>query len=259
MGAGVSDEHIMQRHQERLSAEQLVHLFSWGMNRLSEKKPMYRNAILHVDETDIFIRAHLVSVFFLEMIDLSRFLADKDKGKIMFPTSESKRENNKVENLQLFICTFRLLKSTQERDGAVMLWKNNYELGVPQVDAQHQELFRRVDLFLKVLRSEECWEEKVPKINETLEFMKKYVVEHFHDEEEYQRSINYPGYEAHKRIHNDMVNYVVEVCRQYEQSNNNEELMQQFGGRLLAWLINHVAAEDQRIADYAKRRSGNEG
>jgi hemerythrin len=35
--------------------------------------------------------------------------------------------------------------------------------------------------------------------------------------------------------------------------------MQQFGGKLLSWLINHVAAEDQLIADYAKKEglSGN--
>jgi hemerythrin len=141
-----------------------------------------------------------------------------------------------------------------------MLWKDKYELGVPMIDAQHKELFRRVETFLKVLRSKDYWNEKIPKINETLEFMKRYVVEHFRDEEEYQRSINYPGYEVHKQIHNGMVNYVQKVSEQFEQSSNNEDLMQQFGGRLMAWLINHVAAEDQRIADFAIKKgvSGNE-
>ncbi len=140
-----------------------------------------------------------------------------------------------------------------------MLWKDNYELGVPLIDAQHKELFKRVGSFLQVLRSGGSWDEKIPKINETLEFMKRYVVEHFQAEEEYQRSINYPGYKFHKQIHDDMVNYVQEVSKQYEQSQNDEQLMQQFGGRLLAWLINHVAAEDQRIAEYAKKKgmSGN--
>ncbi|NLL45348.1 MAG: hemerythrin family protein [Clostridiales bacterium] len=140
-----------------------------------------------------------------------------------------------------------------------MLWKDKYELGVPQIDAQHKELFRRVESFLQALRSGDSWDEKIPKINETLEFMKKYVVEHFHDEEEYQKSVNFPGYEAHKQLHIGMVNYVQEVAKQYEQSNNNEDLMQQFGGRLLSWLINHVAAEDQLIADYVIKRgvSGN--
>ncbi len=142
-----------------------------------------------------------------------------------------------------------------------MLWKDNYELGVPLIDAQHKELFRRVESFLQVLRSEVCWDEKVQKVNETLEFMKGYVVEHFRDEEEYQRSIGYSRYEAHKQIHTGMVDYVLDFSKQYEQSNNDEQLIQQFGGRLLAWLINHVAAEDQRIADYATKKgmSGNEG
>jgi hemerythrin len=140
------------------------------------------------------------------------------------------------------------------RDGNSMLWKDKYELGVSQIDAQHKELFRRVESFMQTLRSAGNWEEKVPKLNETLEFMKTYVVEHFRDEEEYQKSICYPGYEAHKQIHTGMVNYVLEVSKQYEDSNFNEQLMQQFGGKLLAWLINHVAAEDQRIADYAIKK-----
>ncbi len=135
-----------------------------------------------------------------------------------------------------------------------MLWKDNYELGVPRIDEQHKELFRRVESFYQVLRSSDPWEEKVLKVNETLEFMKGYVVEHFRDEEEYQQSIHYPGYEDHKKLHIGMVDYVLEFTKQYEQSNNSELLMQQFGGRLLAWLINHVAAEDQRIADYAKEK-----
>ncbi len=140
-----------------------------------------------------------------------------------------------------------------------MLWKDIYELGVPAIDAQHKELFSRVEAFLQVLRSKESWEEKLPKINETLEFMKGYVVEHFHDEEEYQKKINYPKYEAHKQVHIGMVDYVLEVSKQFEESDNNENLMQQFGGKLLSWLINHVAAEDQQIADYAKKEgvSGN--
>jgi hemerythrin len=135
-----------------------------------------------------------------------------------------------------------------------MLWRDKYELGVPLIDEQHKELFRRVESFLQVLRSEAKWDEKVQKVNETLEFMKGYVVEHFRDEEEYQQSIGYPGYEAHKQIHIGMVNYVLDFSKQYEQSNNDEQLIQQFGGKLLAWLINHVAAEDQCIADYAIKK-----
>ncbi|MDQ7094644.1 hemerythrin family protein [Desulfosporosinus sp. PR] len=135
-----------------------------------------------------------------------------------------------------------------------MLWKDKYELGVPVVDNQHKELFRRVEAFMQTLRSSVSWEEKVQHVNETLEFMKGYVVDHFRDEERYQQGIGYPGYEAHKQIHTNMVNYVLQVSAEYERRGFDEQLMQQFAGKLLAWLINHVAAEDQRIADYAQEK-----
>ncbi len=135
-----------------------------------------------------------------------------------------------------------------------MLWKEKYELGVPLIDTQHRELFMRVDAFMQTLRSPVSWEEKVDKVNETLAFMKDYVVTHFRDEEAYQKKIGYPGLEEHTAIHSGMVAYVVEVATQYEQEGYNEKLMQQFGGKLLAWLINHVASEDQQISSYAKAK-----
>ncbi len=132
-----------------------------------------------------------------------------------------------------------------------MLWRDKYALGVPVVDAQHRELFQRVETFVTTLRSSATWEEKVQRVNETLEFMKAYVVEHFRDEEAYQQEIGYPGFEAHKKIHDNMVSYVLEVSGEYERAGCDEQMMQRLAGKLLAWLINHVAAEDQRIADYA--------
>lgn len=135
-----------------------------------------------------------------------------------------------------------------------MIWKEKYAVGVPVIDVQHEELFRRVTNFVTTLRSGGDWAEKEQSVNDTLDFMKAYVVEHFRDEEAYQRGIGYPGFEAHRKIHADMVRYVGEVAAEYEISPAKEQLMQQFAGRLLAWLINHVTAEDQKIADYDRKR-----
>lgn len=137
-----------------------------------------------------------------------------------------------------------------------MFWKEKYEIGVPEVDAQHRELFARAGSFLKTLRSDRPWEEKVNKVNETVAFMKDYVVTHFHDEEAYQEEIGYPEREQHKKIHDGMVAYVAEISEQYEKYGFKEIHMQQFAGKLVTWLVNHVVAEDQKIADYARSREG---
>ena len=133
-----------------------------------------------------------------------------------------------------------------------MLWKEKYRIGVPQIDEQHEELFKRVNDFVTTLRSEGEWNKKINKVNETLNFMKDYVVEHFRDEEQLQESIGYPDAQPHKLLHVNMVNYVVEISEKYENEGYKEELMQQFAGKLLAWLINHVAASDMKIAEYHK-------
>ena len=66
-----------------------------------------------------------------------------------------------------------------------MLWKEKYQVGVPLIDEQHEELFKRVNNFIEIIRSGDSWQDKVQSVNETLEFMKLYVVEHFRDEEKY--------------------------------------------------------------------------
>ena len=135
-----------------------------------------------------------------------------------------------------------------------MIWKDKYMLGVPLIDEQHQELFRRVTDFVEIVRKPIPWEQKTEQVGKTLEFMKDYVVTHFRDEENLQRQLGYPEMESHRKIHQDMVAYVAQVAREYEEKGYQEQLMQQFAGKLLAWLINHVASEDQKIADYAKRK-----
>ena len=141
-----------------------------------------------------------------------------------------------------------------------MIWKEKYKVGVELIDQQHEELFKRVTEFVETLRSPVEWNEKVDQVNRTLEFMKNYVVTHFRDEEAYQKKIGYEELENHTKIHNDMVQYVSDVAEEYAVKGFDEQLMQQFAGKLLAWLINHVTVEDQKIADYAEKRQvkGNE-
>lgn len=137
-----------------------------------------------------------------------------------------------------------------------MMWKEKYRIGVDLIDEQHKELFARVADFVSALREAAPWEDKLPKVKETLTFMQDYVVTHFNDEEEYQSSIGYPGFAQHHMIHEAFTDEVAEFGEKFANDPNNEELVQQFAGKLLAWLINHVASSDQRIAEYVRSQGG---
>ncbi|NSW92302.1 MAG: hemerythrin family protein [Firmicutes bacterium] len=134
-----------------------------------------------------------------------------------------------------------------------MMWKEMYRIGVDKIDEQHQELFRRVEEFLRAVKGAGQWEEKLAKVKDTLAFMQGYVVEHFQNEEEYQREINYPGYEQHHKIHEEFKFEVNKYAQKFAEKGYTEEFAQEFAGKLMTWLINHVAMTDQKIGQYVRK------
>ena len=137
-----------------------------------------------------------------------------------------------------------------------MMWKEKYKIGVPLIDQQHEELFNRVSDFIQTIRKEGAWEAKLEKIKETMAFMQEYVVVHFDEEEVYQAQIKYPDLENHKHAHAKFKEAVNGYVNRLDQEDYSEELMQEFGGKLMAWLIMHVAATDQKIGEYVEAQGG---
>jgi hemerythrin len=135
-----------------------------------------------------------------------------------------------------------------------MIWKEEYKIGVALIDKQHEELFSRVTAFVETVQSDKIWNEKMNKVNDTLEYMKDYVVTHFQEEEAYQKEIGYPEAEQHRKKHQDMISYIRMIAGQNEINGCKEIVMQQFAGRIVTWLVNHVVGEDHKVAEFTKNR-----
>ena len=132
-----------------------------------------------------------------------------------------------------------------------MIWRDNLKIGVDTIDEQHRELFKRFNDFIQVVRSDDySQKKKKEKIAETLSFLADYVVTHFDSEEAIQQKHNYPNYEEHHQAHEDFKAKVANFKERFEKEEYNEDLVQEFSGQVLTWLINHVADEDQKIADH---------
>ncbi|HZJ85038.1 MAG TPA: hemerythrin family protein [Syntrophomonadaceae bacterium] len=136
-----------------------------------------------------------------------------------------------------------------------MMWKEKYKIGVELVDGQHKELFNRISDFVKIVQDKKSsWDEKVNQVKETMYFMQDYVVTHFADEEKYMAEIDYPELEEHKKIHADFKAGVFNYVNRLETEGYSEELAQEFGAKIMAWLIMHVAATDQKIGAYVRSK-----
>lgn len=126
------------------------------------------------------------------------------------------------------------------------MWREEYRLGIESIDKQHIELFSMVEELLEVIKKDKERTEKEKYAN-SIKFMKKYVVKHFYDEEKYQESIHYSGIKEHKAAHRDFTQKVLEYEERLKETDFSREMVKEFSGMLVTWLIYHVAGEDQKI------------
>lgn len=134
------------------------------------------------------------------------------------------------------------------------MWKERYKIGVDLIDDQHKELFSILSNFIQTVQNDSPWEEKMEKAKETMFFMNDYVVKHFDEEEKYQEEINYPYIEEHKLAHAKFKEGIQDYVNIFNQGGFTEEKMQEFSGKLMAWLIMHVGHMDQKIGEYVKSK-----
>jgi len=129
-----------------------------------------------------------------------------------------------------------------------LAWSEEFELGFERVDSQHRRLFELVKNL--VIACTEGYDAKV--LNETLDFLVEYTVQHFKNEEDVMLLYNYPEYEQHKQIHEDFKVVVGEKVQEFKNDGSSEELSNTVNKIIVRWLINHIQGEDKKIGDYIR-------
>ena len=124
-----------------------------------------------------------------------------------------------------------------------LVWDTRFELGNSTVDRQHKSLCEVVNDLLMQCQLGKAAET----LQETISFLVDYVNHHFASEEALQISAGYPGYEKHKRLHNDFRATVQDLVRRYNENGSSEELAADIRGVFITWLIDHIQNEDVKI------------
>jgi len=128
------------------------------------------------------------------------------------------------------------------------MWKDSFCIGIKEIDEQHKVLFDKVEELINEIRKGTVCKETCIS---TIVFLKDYSISHFADEEAYQRSINYPDYPKHKALHEQFLKTVLEHEATMVACDFELTSMKHFAGMLGAWLLYHVADEDQKITSLA--------
>jgi hemerythrin len=130
-------------------------------------------------------------------------------------------------------------------------WDQSLATGNNVIDQQHQELFRRMEKLVEATKNNEG----KSVVSETIAFLEKYVIQHFDAEEQIQIASSYPEYDSHKGQHQQLLNDVVKLKREFETEGSNATMLVKSIASLGNWIQNHVKQKDKALAEYLRGRA----
>jgi len=124
-------------------------------------------------------------------------------------------------------------------------WKEEYKLGVTQIDEQHKKLFEICGRAYDLLKND-LYLDKYDKIIEILEELKDYTVYHFKFEEEYMKSIGYKKLLSHKVFHDDLIEKINNINLKEIDLNQNKAIVEILDF-IVNWIDSHILNGDKKI------------
>lgn len=126
-----------------------------------------------------------------------------------------------------------------------MKWPDEYNIGIEKVDSQHRKLFR----MLVQLKQSFAKDEDSAK---ALRFLVDYTKEHFSSEEALMQEIDYPEYEAHRKIHQRLIDQVTDILTGLKSGDRlDPPSLIRF---LTDWLLTHIGEEDRQIGVFMQKK-----
>jgi len=124
-------------------------------------------------------------------------------------------------------------------------WKNDYSIGVDEIDEQHKKLFEIANRAYSLLKNE-LITDKYDQIADIFAELLDYTEYHFKFEENYMTSIGYKKFLSHKVIHDDFVERVKNVDLKQADEDQDKYLMDILDF-VANWIGDHILVQDKSI------------
>jgi hemerythrin len=124
-------------------------------------------------------------------------------------------------------------------------WTPALAVGVPELDAQHQELFRRAERLVTALRAGDRSE-----VLPLLVYLQEYVNLHFDAEERLMKKAGYPGADGHAAAHRAFREDFAAMVEDFKRSGPTALVALTIHNWLSDWLRKHIGGVDTELARF---------
>ena len=119
------------------------------------------------------------------------------------------------------------------------------------VDEQHKEIFRRInemsDMGARLFADEE--------VQDTLDFLGAYVIEHFKAEEDLMIKWKYPNYESHKNEHAKFLEDFTSFRHDFNTMGSTVSFTLSLVEHMVNWIVTHIKQSDKEMAKHINEQS----
>lgn len=127
-----------------------------------------------------------------------------------------------------------------------LYWRRHYECGIPEIDAEHERLFRIANRILASLSTNGNRNDAVPLVDELL----VHIAQHFKHEDKLLRQNRFPRADAHSLSHSRLLERADELAGQFRDQ-------QMTAGAVLGFVVHdvvarHIAVEDREYFSWMK-------
>lgn len=126
-------------------------------------------------------------------------------------------------------------------------WTSVLSIGVPELDADHQEMFRRMDRLHDAILAGDRSE-----VSRMIAFLREHAVRHLAAEETMMLAIGYPEREHHLREHEAFLATVRELTRRHDANGPTAVLVHDVERAVTSWIEGHLATHDVALGAFAR-------
>ena len=124
---------------------------------------------------------------------------------------------------------------------ALIEWKDEFCVGIPDVDHEHQELIRLINSLHDAMSGENA----TISVMDFLGEIYSHVSAHFALEEKIMRTKKYDQYTDHKADHERLLDELRDIMDDYEESAYFSD--EEFSSHIKRWFTEHFKTKDARL------------